>query len=149
MVSKTGNGGAANTLALLNLPRDGVMVCCPSVRERSQGIRRLDSSSVIGAILFGITVARIFLGRTGVANRLAAAVLRIPLPRPDVRRLELDIAEGGLKRSFQIRRHRLRKVPSRRLTVASGNNQNGRVFASATIRPLSTPVPMGRTTCMR
>jgi hypothetical protein len=38
-----------------------------------------------------------FLGRTGSANRLSAALFRVPLPGPHVRRLDLDAIEEGLK----------------------------------------------------
>src|SRR6266699_5278943 len=39
------------------------------------------------------------LGRAGTANLLAAALLRISLPRACIRRLDLDVAENSLKKS--------------------------------------------------
>ena len=39
------------------------------------------------------------MGRAGTANLLAAAFLRISLPRACIRRLDLDVAENSLKKS--------------------------------------------------
>ena len=53
---------------------------------------------IIGAILFAITSARSLLGGASASHLLASALLRVPLPRPHVRRVDLDPAESGLKK---------------------------------------------------
>ena len=62
----------------------------------SQRIRQLDSSSghcwCNSLCDYG---GQDFLGRTGSANRLSAALFRIPLPCPHVCRLDLDAVEEG------------------------------------------------------
>ncbi len=58
-------------------------------------------AGTLGAILFAITAARIFGGGTSFANCLAAALFRVPFPRPHVRRLDLDAVEEGWKELVQ------------------------------------------------
>jgi len=51
---------------------------------------------MVSSILFAVTSARIFLGRTGIADFLATAVLRLPVSCFDFHRLDLALGEVGV-----------------------------------------------------
>ena len=85
--------------------RHGLVVCRPSAHKCSQGICRLGSRG--GAYRFSSFrdyFGKNILGRTGFADLLSAALFRLPLPCPDVHRLDLDTAEISLRRSDWKRR---------------------------------------------
>ncbi len=76
----------------------GIVVCGASAHRCSEGICRLGASGRRDRFnSFCDYGGKNLLGRAGTANLLAAALLRISLPRACIRRLDLDVAENSLK----------------------------------------------------
>ena len=77
----------------------GIMVCRPSAPECSQGIRRLGAPGRHDWCNSFCDHGKNLWEGTGAAHLLAAALLRLSLPRAGIRRLDLDVAESRLKKS--------------------------------------------------